>query len=53
VHRNRYLVYTSWDIWAIHQLQDKCQPLYVLIMRVFNGVANRAMPRKPVTGAAS
>lgn len=44
VRRNRYLVYTSWDIRAIHEIQNKCQPLYVLIMRAVNRIANRALP---------
>ena len=44
IRRNRYLVYTSWDIRAIHEIQNKCQPLYVLIMRAVNRIANRALP---------
>ena len=44
VRRNRYLVYTSWDIPAIHEIQNRVQPLYVLIMRVVNRLANRAVP---------
>jgi NAD(P)-dependent dehydrogenase (short-subunit alcohol dehydrogenase family) len=44
VRRNRYLVYTSWDIRAIHEIQNKFPPLYVLIMRIVNRVANKALP---------
>jgi short-subunit dehydrogenase len=44
IARNRYLVYTSWDIRAIHEIGNKCQPLYTLIMQVVHRVANRAMP---------
>ncbi|HEU5007199.1 MAG TPA: SDR family oxidoreductase [Jatrophihabitantaceae bacterium] len=51
VHRNRYLIYTSWDIRAIHELANKCQPLYGLIMRAVNRIANTAMPMPP-RGAA-
>jgi NAD(P)-dependent dehydrogenase (short-subunit alcohol dehydrogenase family) len=44
VRRNTYLVYTSWDIRAIHEIQNKFQPGYVAIMRVVNRLANKAMP---------
>jgi len=49
VRRNRYLVYTSWDIRAIHEIQNRVPPLYVLIMRVVNRVANRAVPMPRAT----
>ena len=44
VRRNRYLVYTSWDIRAIHEIQNRIPPLYALIMRVVSRIANRALP---------
>ncbi|TAM84383.1 MAG: SDR family oxidoreductase [Jatrophihabitans sp.] len=44
VHRNRYLVYTSNDIRVVNQVQRKAEPLYVLGMRVFHALANRALP---------
>jgi NAD(P)-dependent dehydrogenase (short-subunit alcohol dehydrogenase family) len=47
VRRNRYLVYTSWDIRAIHQLQRKANPVYVLVMRAVNRLANKALPMPP------
>ncbi len=48
IRRNRYLVYTSWDIRAIHEIKNKVEPLYVVIMRVINRLANRAMPMPAV-----
>jgi NAD(P)-dependent dehydrogenase (short-subunit alcohol dehydrogenase family) len=36
VERNRYLVFTSGDIRALHLLQRYCPPLYALIMRRMN-----------------
>jgi NAD(P)-dependent dehydrogenase (short-subunit alcohol dehydrogenase family) len=44
VRRNTYLVFTSNDIRIINQLQNKCQPAYVLAMRAVNAIANRALP---------
>jgi NAD(P)-dependent dehydrogenase (short-subunit alcohol dehydrogenase family) len=44
VRRNRYWVYTSPDIRAVHLLQRLCPPAYVVAMRVLNRVANRALP---------
>lgn len=44
VHRNRYLVYTSADIRAIHAVQRYVPPAYALAMRVMNAAANRALP---------
>ncbi|MEO6885541.1 MAG: SDR family oxidoreductase [Jatrophihabitantaceae bacterium] len=44
VSRDTYLVYTSNDIRLIHQLQKKCEPLYVMAMRAMNHAANRALP---------
>lgn len=44
VRRNRYWVYTSSDIRAIHLVQRLCPPLYVALMRALNAGANRALP---------
>lgn len=44
VRRNRYWVYTSNDIRAIHALQRYFPPGYVLAMRVMNLGANKALP---------
>lgn len=44
VRRNRYWVYTSIDVHAIHLLQRYAEPLYVLAMRVMNAAANRVLP---------
>jgi NAD(P)-dependent dehydrogenase (short-subunit alcohol dehydrogenase family) len=44
VHRNRYLVYTSPDIRAIHLVQRYVPPVYSLAMRAMNAAANRALP---------
>jgi NAD(P)-dependent dehydrogenase (short-subunit alcohol dehydrogenase family) len=49
VRRNRYLIYTSWDIRAIHEIQNRIPPLYVLIMRAVNRIANKAMPMPKAT----
>ncbi|MDN5892677.1 MAG: SDR family oxidoreductase [Nocardioides sp.] len=56
VRRNRYWVYTSNDIRAIHFLQRHFSPGYVLAMRLMNYGANRALPavgraRRPEEGA--
>ncbi|MDT4925984.1 MAG: hypothetical protein QOG01_3697 [Pseudonocardiales bacterium] len=47
VRRNRYLVYTSRDIQAIHVLQRVCPPAYALIMRGMNRAMTRVMPVTP------
>ena len=44
VKRNRYLVYTSPDIFAIFTLQRAFPPGYSLAMRIFNKVANKVLP---------
>ncbi len=44
VRRNRYLVYTSRDIQAIHLVQRLCPPLYALIMRGMNLAMRRTLP---------
>jgi NAD(P)-dependent dehydrogenase (short-subunit alcohol dehydrogenase family) len=44
VRRNRYLVYTSRDIQAIHMLQRVCPPAYALIMRGMNRAMTRVLP---------
>lgn len=44
VHRDRYLIYTSPDVRAIHLLQRYFPPGYALAMRTMNAVANRALP---------
>lgn len=44
VRRNRYLVYTSRDIQALHLVQRLCPPLYVLIMRGMNVAMRRTLP---------
>ena len=44
VRRNRYWVYTSPDIRAVHLLQRWFPPGYVLLMRGFNYGANRILP---------
>jgi NAD(P)-dependent dehydrogenase (short-subunit alcohol dehydrogenase family) len=55
VRRNRYLVYTSRDIQAIHLLQRLCPPAYVLIMRGMNVAMRRTLPAagKTATGKAT
>jgi NAD(P)-dependent dehydrogenase (short-subunit alcohol dehydrogenase family) len=44
VHRDKYLVYTSADIWAAYTLQRLFPPGYDVVMRVLNWGANRALP---------
>lgn len=44
VRRNRYWVYTSFDIRLIHAVQRFCPPAYALAMRVLSAQANRIMP---------
>lgn len=44
VRRNRYWVYTSPDIHAIHLLQRYFPPGYVVAMHLFNRLANRVLP---------
>jgi NAD(P)-dependent dehydrogenase (short-subunit alcohol dehydrogenase family) len=47
MRRNRYLVYTSRDIQAIHVVQRMCPPAYALIMRTMNRVMTRVLPVTP------
>ncbi len=47
VRRNRYLVYTSRDIQAIHLLQRVFPPGYTAIMRGMNVGLRRALPASP------
>ncbi|MGI8677431.1 MAG: SDR family oxidoreductase [Jatrophihabitans sp.] len=47
VHRNRYLVYTSRDIQAIHVAQRTCPPVYNAMMRIANASMRRALPAPP------
>lgn len=42
--KRRYWVYTSTDIRLAHALQRWCPPAYVVLMRLFNRGANRALP---------
>jgi NAD(P)-dependent dehydrogenase (short-subunit alcohol dehydrogenase family) len=44
VRRNRYWVYTSFDIRLVHWLQRYFPPGYALAMRGFSFGANRALP---------
>jgi NAD(P)-dependent dehydrogenase (short-subunit alcohol dehydrogenase family) len=44
VRRNKYWVYTSSDIHAIHLLQRYFPPGYALAMTIFNRAANRVLP---------
>jgi NAD(P)-dependent dehydrogenase (short-subunit alcohol dehydrogenase family) len=44
VRRNRYLVYTSRDIQALHLVQRLFPPAYVLIMRGMNLAMRRTLP---------
>ena len=44
VRRNRYMVYTSPDIFLIFTLQRAFPPGYSLAMRLFNVGANRVLP---------
>lgn len=44
VRRNKYWVYTSGDIRAMHFLQRHFSPGYVLAMRLMSLGANRALP---------
>jgi NAD(P)-dependent dehydrogenase (short-subunit alcohol dehydrogenase family) len=44
VRRNRYLVYTSRDIQAIHLVQRVFPPAYSLIMRGMNRAMTRVLP---------
>ena len=44
VRRNRYWVYTSFDIRLAHALQRHLPAAYVLVMRTINVGANRAIP---------
>jgi NAD(P)-dependent dehydrogenase (short-subunit alcohol dehydrogenase family) len=45
VRRNRYWVYTSAEIRLAHLLQRLFPPGYVLLMKVMNSAANRALPQ--------
>jgi NAD(P)-dependent dehydrogenase (short-subunit alcohol dehydrogenase family) len=47
VRRNRYLVYTSRDIQAIHLLQRLFPPAYSALMRGMNLGLRRALPPAP------
>ncbi|HJP78857.1 MAG TPA: SDR family oxidoreductase, partial [Pseudonocardiaceae bacterium] len=56
VRRNRYWVYTSPDIHAVHLLQRYLPPGYAALMHAFNLAANRVLPevqraRRPEGGA--
>lgn len=54
VRRDRFLVYTSRDIQAIHLLQRLCPPAYVLIMRGMNVAMRRTLPTaKSAAGPAT
>ena len=44
VRRNKYWVYTSPDIHAVHLLQRYFPPGYAVAMHVFNRAANRVLP---------
>ncbi|MDO9457485.1 SDR family oxidoreductase [Nocardioides sp.] len=44
VRRNRYWVYTSPDVRAIHAVQRHVPLAYTLAMRAMNRAANRALP---------
>lgn len=44
VRKNRYWVYTSADIRAVHLLQRWFPPGYALAMRAMSAAANRALP---------
>ncbi|MDR7085852.1 NAD(P)-dependent dehydrogenase (short-subunit alcohol dehydrogenase family) [Aeromicrobium panaciterrae] len=44
VKRNRYMVYTSPDIFLAFTLQRAFPPGYSLAMRIFNKVANKVLP---------
>ena len=44
VRRNRYMVYTSPDIFLIFTLQRAFPPGYTAAMRIFNKVANKVLP---------
>lgn len=43
IRKNRYLVYTSRDIQAIHLLQRTCPPAYAGMMTIANAGMHRAM----------
>jgi NAD(P)-dependent dehydrogenase (short-subunit alcohol dehydrogenase family) len=53
VHRNRYLVYTSRDIQAIHLLQRICPPVYVALMRGLNRAMRRTLSPATTSRAAA
>jgi short-subunit dehydrogenase len=53
VYRNRYLVYTSRDIQAIHLLQRICPPVYVALMRGLNRAMRRALSPAATSRAAA
>lgn len=44
VRRNKYWVYTSPDIHAVHLLQRYFPPGYAVAMHLFNRLANRVLP---------
>lgn len=43
IRKNRYLVYTSRDIQAIHLVQRTCPPAYAAMMHVANRVMTRTL----------
>lgn len=47
VERNKYWVYTSPDIRAIHAVQRVCPPAYVVAMRAFQRAMDRMIPEEP------
>ncbi|GAA3517305.1 SDR family oxidoreductase [Aeromicrobium panaciterrae] len=54
VSRNRYMVYTSPDIFLIFTLQRAFPPGYAVAMRIFNTLANKVLPEaekaRPIAG---
>lgn len=46
VERNRYWVYTSPDIRAIHAVQRVCPPAYDVVMRGFQHAMDRMIPEE-------
>ena len=47
LRRNRYLVYTSRDIQALHLVQRLCPPVYSALMSAANVGMRRALPALP------
>ncbi len=52
VRRDKYLVYTSSDIWLAYTAQRLFPPGYVAAMRIFNWGANRVLPQVEKARAA-